>query len=128
MRLTQSGRGAHHSEEDAKLRVHLHVVTVGKQEVLAALLLAGEHDGDLLRCHRQDWQVDAVKLVKTAPGTRLGQTWETGEGHLAIYIYSFSRCSNPKISTGRLFISTHCGPWETGKVNSANYSILIDLS
>lgn len=72
----EEGDGTYHGEEDPKLRVHLHAVAIGEQEAFAALLLAREHDGDLLGGHRQHGQVDAVKLIETAPGARLGQPWQ----------------------------------------------------
>lgn len=64
----------HHGEEDAKLRVHGYDISIGELEVLAAFLLTGVDDSDLLCCHRQHGQLDAVKLVETAPGPRLCQT------------------------------------------------------
>lgn len=42
---------AHHREEDAKLRVHLYVISISKDEVLAPFFLAGEHNGNLLSRH-----------------------------------------------------------------------------
>ena len=36
-----------HGEEDPKLRVHVHIVTVREDEVLPFLLLARQHDGNL---------------------------------------------------------------------------------
>lgn len=63
-----------HGEEDAKLRVHVHVVSIGEDKVLAPLLLAGEDDGDLLGGDRQNGEVDAVELIETAPRAGLSQT------------------------------------------------------
>lgn len=65
-----------HGEEDAKLGVHVHIVSIGEDKVFAPLLLAGEHDGDLLRGDRQNREVDAVELIKTAPRAGLSQTWK----------------------------------------------------
>lgn len=74
---TSSCLNADHGEEDAKLRVHIHVVSVSEDEVFATLLLAGENYRDLLSRHRQNRQVDAVEFVKTAPRARLRQAWKS---------------------------------------------------
>lgn len=65
-----------HGKEDAKLRVHIHVISICEDKVFASFLLARENYCNLLGRHRQNREVDAVELVKTAPGTRLCQTWK----------------------------------------------------
>lgn len=65
-----------HSEEDAKLWVHIHVVSIGEDKVFTTFLLAGENDGNLLGRHRQNREVDAVEFIETAPRTGLSQTWK----------------------------------------------------
>ena len=69
----KKSQSTNHCEEDSKFWIHLHKVSVSEDELLFALLLAGKHNGDLLRSHRQDRQVDSIKLVKAAPRPRLGQ-------------------------------------------------------
>jgi len=59
-----------HGEEDAELRVHVDDVSVSEDELRATLLLAREHDGDLLRGDRQRRQLNAIELVETTPRTR----------------------------------------------------------
>ena len=58
---------AHHGEEDAELGVHVDDVAVSEDELRASLLLARQHDRDLLGGHRQRRQLDAIELVETAP-------------------------------------------------------------
>lgn len=65
-----------HGEEDAKLGVHVNVVSVGEDKVFAPLLLARENDGDLLGGDGQNGEVDAVELIEAAPGAGLSQTWK----------------------------------------------------
>lgn len=69
----EKSQSTNHREEDSKFWIHLHKVSIGEDELLLALLLAGKHNGNLLRGHRQDRQVDSIKLVKAAPRPRLGQ-------------------------------------------------------
>lgn len=66
----------HHSEEDAKLWVHIHIVSIGEDKVFPTFLLAGENDRNLLGRHRQNREVDAVEFIETAPRTGLSQTWK----------------------------------------------------
>ena len=68
----------YHSQEDSKLGIHVHAVTIGEDEVVFAFLLAGEYDGDLLGSHWEYRQLDTIELIKTTPATRLGQTWNEG--------------------------------------------------
>ena len=63
-----------HGKEETELWVQVHIVAVSEDELRLALLLAGQHDGNLLSGHRQHRQLNAVELVETAPGTRLSQT------------------------------------------------------
>ena len=63
----------YHGEEDAKLGVHVHHVPVGEDELPLLVLLALQDDVNLLRRHGQHRQLDAVELIKAAPGARLGQ-------------------------------------------------------
>ena len=80
----------YHGEEEAKLGVHLHGVPVGEDKVLAAFLLAAQHDGDLLRRHGQHRQVDAVELVEAAPRPRLGEAWRRQRALLGFCCPQFS--------------------------------------
>lgn len=64
----------YHCEKNAKFRVHVHHVSICKDKLLLLVLFALQDNVYLLRCHRQHWQLDAVELIKAAPGTRLCQT------------------------------------------------------
>lgn len=66
-----------HGKEDAKLRAHIDIVSISKDKAFATFLLAGENYCDLLGRDRQNWKVNAVELIKTAPRTRLSQTWKS---------------------------------------------------
>lgn len=66
----------YHRKEDAKLGVHIDYITVTEDELVSALLLAGQHNGDLLCGHREDRQFDTVELIEAAPGTRLREPLE----------------------------------------------------
>lgn len=65
-----------HGEEDAKFRAHIHIFSISEDKVFASFLLAGENYCDLLGRNRQNWEVNAIELIKTAPRTRLSQTWK----------------------------------------------------
>lgn len=65
----------YHGQEETKLWVQVHIVTISEDELRLALFLAGQHDGDLLSSHGQHRQLNAVELIKTTPGTRLSQTF-----------------------------------------------------
>lgn len=65
----------YHCEEDSKLGVHVNHVPVGEDKLLLLVLLALKDDVDLLGGDRQDRQLDAVELIKAAPGSGLSQTW-----------------------------------------------------
>lgn len=67
----------YHGEEDAKLGVHVNDVSVCENKLLLLVLLTLQDDVDLLGGDRQDRQLDAVKLIEAAPGSRLGQTYES---------------------------------------------------
>lgn len=69
-----------HGEEHAKLRVHVHRISISEDKGFAAFLLAGENNCDLLSCDWQNWELNAVELIKTAPSTRLSQTWKSEAG------------------------------------------------
>lgn len=56
-----------HGKEDAKLRAHIHIVSIGEDKVFATFLLAGKNYCDLLSRNRQNWKVNAVELIETAP-------------------------------------------------------------
>lgn len=62
----------HHGQEDSELGIHGNDVTVGEGEGLAALLLARVNHRDLLRRHRQHWELNAVELIEAAPRPGLG--------------------------------------------------------
>lgn len=64
----------YHCEEDSKLGVHINHVPVGEDKLLLLVLLALKDDVDLLGGDRQDRQLDAVELIKAAPGSGLSQT------------------------------------------------------
>lgn len=66
----------YHCEEDSKLRVHINHVPVGEDKLLLLVLLALKDDVDLLGGDRQNRQLDAVELIKAAPGSGLSQTWK----------------------------------------------------
>lgn len=70
-----------HGKEDAKLRAHIHIVSVGEDKVFATFLFAGKNYCDLLSRNRQNWKDNAVELVKTAPRSRLSQTWKLDTRH-----------------------------------------------
>lgn len=53
------------------------MVSICEDKVFATFLPARENYRNLLGCHRQNWEVNAVELVKTAPRTRLSQTWKS---------------------------------------------------
>lgn len=65
---------SYHGEEDAELRVHVDHVPVCEDELLLLVLLTLQDDVDLLRGNGQNRQLDAVKLIEAAPGSRLSQT------------------------------------------------------
>lgn len=64
----------YHGEEDAELWVHVDHVSVGEDKLFLLVLLTLQDDVDLLGSDRQHRQLDAVKLIKAAPGAGLGQT------------------------------------------------------
>lgn len=66
---------SYHCEEDSKLGVHINHVPVGEDKLLLLVLLALKDDVDLLGGDRQNRQLDAVELIKAAPGSGLSQTW-----------------------------------------------------
>lgn len=65
-----------HGEEHAKLWVHVHCISISEDKGFAAFLFAGENYCNLLGCDWQNREFNAVELIKTAPSTRLSQTWK----------------------------------------------------
>ena len=61
-----------HGDEDATLLVEVNLAAL-KDKPLGQVSQGLQDGEDLLRHHRQHLNVDAVKLVKTAPGSRLEQ-------------------------------------------------------
>lgn len=93
----------HHSEEDAKLGVHSHIVSIGEDKVVPTFLLAGENDRNLLGRHRQNREVDAVEFIETAPRARLSQTWK--QTQLYKNHYNYQQTSNVPLLVRVVLIS-----------------------
>lgn len=64
----------YHGEEDAELGIHVDHISVGEDKLLLLVLLTLQNDVDLLGGDRKHRQLDAVKLIKAAPGSGLSQT------------------------------------------------------
>ena len=64
----------YHGKKDAKLRVHVHHVSVCEHKLFLLVLLALQDNVDLLGSDGEHRQLDAVKLIEAAPGSGLGQT------------------------------------------------------
>lgn len=64
----------YHCDKQAKLRIQIHAVSIGKNKGAFVLLARHQDDVDLLSGHREHWQVYPVKLIKAAPGARLRKT------------------------------------------------------
>ena len=64
----------YHCQEDAELGVHGDIISVREDEDGFALLLAQQHNGDLLGGYGQHREFDTVELVEATPGTGLGKT------------------------------------------------------
>jgi len=65
----------YHGEKEAELRVEVDDVSVSEDELWLAFLLARENDGDLLSGDRQNGQLNTIEFIKTAPRSRLRQTY-----------------------------------------------------
>ena len=68
-----------HRQKDSKLGVHVDHVSVRKDELFLALFLARQDDVDLLGSHGKNREVDAVKLIETAPAAGLSQSYQGAE-------------------------------------------------
>ena len=67
---------ADHSQEDSKLRVHVHNITIREDELIFPFLLAWKDNSDLLSSHWEYRKLNTIELIKTTPSSSLGQTYK----------------------------------------------------
>lgn len=64
----------YHCDEQAKLRIQVHNISICKHEGAFVLLARHKNDVDLLSSNRKNGQVYPVELIKAAPRAGLRKT------------------------------------------------------
>lgn len=62
----------YHCKENAKLLVHVYNISICEYKLRFLVLFALQDNVDLLGCHGEHGQLNAIELIETAPCTRLG--------------------------------------------------------